>query len=461
MSDATADMEGRAGPVMEDWGKVISFRPDLVLRPTSMDELKATLERIHRGELGSGRVRVPGSLHSCSEIVVSDAILDTSALPKTIDFEAGNTAVVASANVTLHDFLAELGRRGKSVTATGGTDHQTLAGLISTDTAPASPREALYDLLEWVELVTVDATTGRAVERRISRGDPDFPAVVCSLGLLGVLTRVRFRLVDERHFSVVLKILRLDDVLADLDATSTRYDFWRVNWAPRSEKALLWAATAIPREQSKPDGDYRTDRSEHLLQVVFEVVDKLTDTGPLLTDGLELVYDVMVLTYEERHFRGPLRNMLPVDRRAPLRVAMAEWSFAPQDTERVLGECRRYFDSHGWPNIPTEIELTRADGSLMSAWNWEGLPYIVKFNFMYLTEVCTKAGEKEAIYAHLRGLWDQLERAGVPFKAHWGKINFIDPEFVRRNHGFDEFRPLISPMFVKDYLAERLSPVSP
>jgi hypothetical protein len=95
----------------------------------------------------------------------------------------------------------------------------------------------------------------------------------------------------------------------------------------------------------------------------------------------------------------------------------------------------------------------------MSAWNWKGLPYIVKFNFMYLTEVCTEPGEKEAIYAHLRGLWEHMEGAGVPFKAHWGKINFIDPEFVRRNHRFDEFRPLISPMFMNDHLAERIGPI--
>ena len=459
MSDTLADTGARAGPVMEDWGQLISFRPDLVLRPTSMDELKAMLERIHRGELGKGRVRVPGSLHSCSEIVVSDAILDTSALPKTMDFEEGDAAVVASANVTLHEFLAELGRRGKSVTATGGTDHQTLAGLISTGTAPASSRYALYELLEWVELMTVDAATGRAVERRISRGDADFPAAVCSLGLLGVLTRVRFRLVDELYFSVVQKILHLDDVLADPDATSAKYDFWRVNWVPKSEKALLWAATAVPREQSKPDGDYPTDQSENVLDVVFEVLDKLADTGPLLTGVLGLVYDVLALSYRERDFTGPLRNMLPVDRRAPLHVAMAEWSFRPQDVHRVLGECQEYFERHGWPNIPTEIELTRVDGSLMSAWDWEGLPYIVKFNFMYLTEVCTEPGEKEAIYAHLRGLWEHLEAAGVPFKAHWGKINFIDPEFVRRNHRFEAFRPLISPMFMNDHLAERIGPV--
>ncbi len=443
---------------MEDWGQLISFSPELVLRPASVDELKATLERVHRGELGADRVRVRGSLHSCSEIVVSDAIIDTSGLPKTMDFDEGDAAVEASANVSLHDFLAELGRRGKSVTATGGTDHQTLAGLISTGTAPASSRFALYELLEWVELVSVEEATGSAVERRISRGDPDFPAAVCSLGLLGVLTRVRFRLVDERYFNVVQKIVSLDEVMVDLDATSAKYDFWRVNQVPKSDKALLWAATAVPPERSKPDGDYPTDQSEHVLDFVCQVMDKLADTGPLLTGVLEVVYDVMALTYGEREFTGPLRNMLPVDRRAPLRVAMAEWSFRPQDVHRVLGECEEYFGRQGWPNIPIEIELSRVDGNWMSAWDWEGLDYIVKFNWMYLTEICTEPGEKEAIYAHLRGLWEHLESAGVPFKAHWGKINFIDPEFAARNHRLDAFRPLVSPMFVNEHLAERIGP---
>jgi FAD/FMN-containing dehydrogenase len=450
------DVNAPAGPVLEDWAQLISFRPDLVLRPSSIDQLKVMLERIHQGELGNGVVRVPGSLHSCSNIVVSDVVLDTSALPKAMEFDAANAAVVASANVTLHEFLAELGRRGKSVTATGGTDHQTLAGLISTGTAPASSRRSLYELLEWVELVTVDAASGRAVERRVSHGDADFPAVVCSLGLLGVLTRVRFNLVDERYFAVVQRIVHLDDVLDDLDATSRRYDFWRVNWAPKSEKALLWAATEVPPDKSKPDGDYRADRSEHLLDVVSKVIDKVAGTGPLLNAALDTVYDVMTITYGERRATGPLRNMLPVDRRAPLHVAMAEWSFRPEDVHRVIGECQDYFDDHGWPNIPTEIELSRADGSLMSAWNWEGLAYVVKFNFMYLTEVCTGPGEKEAIYAHLRGLWAHLESAHIPFKAHWGKINFIDPDFARRNHDLDAFRPLICPMFMNDHLAERI-----
>ncbi|MGN6253498.1 MAG: D-arabinono-1,4-lactone oxidase [Solirubrobacterales bacterium] len=447
-------------PTLEDWGRLISFRPGEILRPTGIEELKEILERVHRGEVGNGRVRVPGSLHSCAKIVVADALLDISALPKSIELEAGNEAVTATANVSLHEFLAELGRHGKSVTATGGTDHQTLAGLISTGTAPASSKHGLYELLDWVELVTIDAS-GQAVERRISREEADFHAVICSLGLLGVITRVHFRLVDEPYFDVVQKIVHLDDVLGDLDATSAKYDFWRVNWMQKSDKALLWAAKAVPKEQSKPDGDYSADHPEQILDFIFEVVDKLGGSGPLLNGAMEAVYNLLALTYGEDRFTGPLRNMLPVDRRAPLHVAMAEWSFRPQDVQQVIAACREYSDAHGWPNIPTEIELTRGDGALMSPWNWPGLPYIVKFNFMYLTEVCTEPGEKEQIYTHLRGLWERLESTRIPFKAHWGKINFIDPAFVHRNLEFDAFRPLISPIFVNGYIEERIGPLTP
>jgi FAD/FMN-containing dehydrogenase len=436
-------MTGDGGGVLEDWGQLISFEPSVVLKPTSLDELQEMLGR-------GGTVRVPGSLHSCSEIVVSDALIDISGLPKSIDLDADKGAVTVTANVSLHEFLAELSRHGKSVTATGGTDHQTLAGLISTGTAPASSRHALYELLEWVEVMTGDGI------KRIERGQPEFPAVICSLGLLGVITRVRFRTVDELFFDVVMKVVHLDDVLKDLDATSQKYDFWRVNWLQKSDKALLWAATAVPEDFSKRDGDYAEDKDEHLLDVVFKVLDKLGGTGPLLSKPLELVYDVLALTYRTTKATGPLRNMLPVDRRAPLHVAMAEWSFRPEDVNRVVGECSEYFGKHGWPNIPTEIELTKVDGNMMSPWDWPGLPYIVKFNFMYLTEVCTEPGEKEQIYAHLRGLWEHLEAVGVPFKAHWGKLNFIDPAFVRANHDIDAFRPHIQPMFMNAYLEERI-----
>jgi hypothetical protein len=148
--------------------------------------------------------------------------------------------------------------------------------------------------------------------------------------------------------------------------------------------------------------------------------------------------------------------MLPVDRRAPLLVAMAEWAFAPKDLPAVRATCSTYFDKNGWPNIPVEIELTKSDRYPMSPWNWAGLDYIVKFNFMYLTETCRTPAEREAISTHLRGLWDALTAAKIPFKAHWGKLNFMDAAFVAKNFEVARFRPLVRDLFLNDYVAQRL-----
>ena len=161
-SDTPDDPGVDAGAALKDWAQLISFTPELVLRPDEHRRVKA-----HAGEDRTGaswvtvRCGCRGSLHSCARIVVSDDHPRHLGRCQGDRVRGRGNAVTATANVTLHEFLAEARRRGKSLTATGGTDHQTLAGLISTGTAPASPRHALYDLLEWVELVTVDATTGK------------------------------------------------------------------------------------------------------------------------------------------------------------------------------------------------------------------------------------------------------------------------------------------------------------
>jgi hypothetical protein len=60
------------------------------------------------------------------------------------------------------------------------------------------------------------------------------------------------------------------------------------------------------------------------------------------------------------------------------------------------------------------------------------------------------------VNVHLRGLWDRLIQEGIPFKPHWGKINFLDPEFVAENFHLDEFSESIQPLFLNDYVASRI-----
>jgi hypothetical protein len=384
--------------------------------------------------------------------------VDVSDLPQTMEFDADHTRVTVSANWHLHDFLLALSAHGKSISATGGTDHQTLAGLISTTTAPATPHHRLYDLLEWVEYLTIDAASQSVVEKHVSKTDAAFPAVVGSLGAIGILTKVQFRLIDEPYFETIQKIIKLQEVLTDVAQTSQKYDFWRIDWIPDTDEGLLWAATKIP--QADPNGDYPADQAESILKFIFNLLEKIESAGPLLDTAMRLIYGGIALTYGETKVSGPLRNMLPVDRRAPLHVAMAEWSFNPADLNRLMECCKEYYRQKGWPNLPIEIELTKTDHYFMSPWNWPGLDYIVKFNFMYLTDISETKSEKQEILAHLQGLWDHLRQADIPFKAHWGKINFMDAEFVRDHYRFDQFKPFICSTFLNKYLTDRFNPTS-
>ena len=245
-------------------------------------------------------------------------------------------------------------------------------------------------------------------------------------------------------------------MLADLPLTSRKYDFWRIDWLPDTDEGLLWAATRIPG--ADPDGDYPAHQSENILKALFKTLEKIESAGPLLDDAMRVVYAGLALTYGETKASGPLRNMLPVDRRTPLHVAMAEWSFNPADLNRLMERCKEYFRQKGWPNLPIEIELTKTDNYYMSAWNWPGLDYIVKFNFMYLTDVSETGDRRAEILAHLHGLWDHLIRSGIPFKAHWGKINFMDYQFVQDHYEYARFKPFIRPVFLNRYLTERLNP---
>lgn len=444
-------------PVVSDWADMVSFSPSIYAKPTSIDELKAFLNAaLQRPDPPSG-IRILGGLHSCSDIYDSEIVIDTTALPKEIAFDPDNGGVVATANWHLREFLYQASLRNKSIAATGGTDAQTLAGLISTNTACASATHDVYETLEWVEYLTLSDDGRSVVERRVASGDADFTAVVCSLGAIGFLTRVRFGLIDQPFFATVQKVVPLADVLTDLDKTSSLYDFWRIDWIPMTESGLLWAATRIPADKSSPDGDYAIDQTETVMKFLMGFVEKLTDNGPYLNWVLMDIYRLMMGVYGVVEANGPLRNMLPVDRRAPVHCAMAEWSFDPADLQQVLASCREYYSVAKWPNLPIEIELTRTDGNLMSPWNWEGLPYIVKFNFMYLTDFLSDQ-EKSEVRDHLEGLWNHFRKAGIRFKAHWGKLNFLDQDYVREHYQLDRFEPQVQPLFLNAYLRERLGP---
>jgi FAD/FMN-containing dehydrogenase len=257
-----ADYYQSARPVIGDWGKTVSFTPRIYVAPTSIDELTSflndTLPRLPEG----ASLRVLGGLHSCSEIFVSDVVIDTSRLP--LEFEAtllpgGAGTVVASAHMHVHDLLYRAAAHDLSLTATGGADAQTLAGLIATNTAGAMVYHGVYETVDWVEYLTVAPDGKSIVLKRVGNSEPEFRAVICSLGVIGFVLRIGFTLVKQVYYQCEYHIQTLSQVLDDTVKTNGLYDFWRIEWIPDTDFVQLWTATPIDG-RGDPNVSYPDDK---------------------------------------------------------------------------------------------------------------------------------------------------------------------------------------------------------
>ena len=72
-----------------------------------------------------------------------------------------------------------------------------------------------------MEYIAIDDDSQSMVERQVYKADPGFRAAIGSLGAIGILTRVQFRLMDEPYYETVQRMVELKEILADLTQTST------------------------------------------------------------------------------------------------------------------------------------------------------------------------------------------------------------------------------------------------
>lgn len=152
-----------------------------------------------------------------------------------------------------NSLLFQLFEKGWGVNDLGGITHQTLAGFASTGSSGGSLQHELDNIIGF------RVVDGRGDVAWIELGDPEFEAMRVSVGLLGIITRVRLKL--NKSFRVVG-----DEVTTSTDAqcpidlfgpgtatqpslqqflTDTPYS--RLLWWPQqgAERVVIWQADRI------------------------------------------------------------------------------------------------------------------------------------------------------------------------------------------------------------------------
>jgi xylitol oxidase len=160
-----------------NWAGSYQYRARTIHEPETVEQLQEIVAR-------APRIRVLGSRHTFSDIADSDELVSLAALPPDIAID-GET-VSCGAAVRYGELAPVLDEADLALHNLASLPHISVAGAVATATHGSGDGNGnLATAVTALELVTAD---GALV--RVERGDPDFDAMVVSLGALGAVTRV-------------------------------------------------------------------------------------------------------------------------------------------------------------------------------------------------------------------------------------------------------------------------------
>lgn len=226
---------------------------DPYARPADEDALTALVEAARRD---GKRLRVRGSGHSVDAAIYTEGFLGRGTPPDggvdvlldrldhvAITPDAAGATVRVGGGCHLgsdpygpdgpspwaKSLTFQLEQAGWALPDLGGISHQTVAGFLMTGSAGGTTQYSLPGAIEQIRFVD---GTGRA--REVGPGDELFEAVGVSMGLLGVVTEVRFRL--EPSYAIVG-----DQTTAGVNDPAAPVDLFADDTDPRGLRSFLRA----------------------------------------------------------------------------------------------------------------------------------------------------------------------------------------------------------------------------
>ncbi len=422
--------------IWKNWAGNVQCRPAEIMKPASLNELA---EAICSSAKAGRTIRVAGSGHSYNDIVSTNGVLislDKIQGIENVDLTA-NTATVW-AGTKLWRLGKPLWEKGLAMINLGDTHAQALAGAISTATHGSGIK--LGNISTQVEGFTLITADGKIRECTRQDNPELFNATQVSLGALGVIAKVRLKLLPRYHLHEIRRKMKLEPVLAEIDKAiqaHRHYEFW---YWPDTDRVSVRTRdmTAAPVTENVLKRFWEDIVLENWGLIV---ISKLCDLIPALADELSLL-TARLDTEGEKVDRS--YHVLATPRM--VRLVEMEYAVPAEAGPECLREIKRFIDKSEVPiNFPIQYRYVAADDAYLSPYygrdsalidlqQYIGLPYEEYF----------KAGE--AIFKKYRG------------RPHWGKIHYRTASELRELYPnwdcFHAIRKSLDPngMFMNDYL---------
>lgn len=218
-------------PSWRNWSGSVAATPASIERPPD----EATLQRL---VAEAPAVRVAGAGHSFTPLCETGGrLLSLADMEGGLEVAPDRASVWAPAGWPIGRLTAALWDLGLSLPNQGDIDKQAIAGALATAThGTGRTLGSLSTLALGFRLVLAD---GSIVECD-AEGEPElFAANRVSLGMLGVMSRVKLAVLPAYHLKETIRRVRLDEVLEQWDELAERHRHVEFFVFPYSDQAML------------------------------------------------------------------------------------------------------------------------------------------------------------------------------------------------------------------------------
>ncbi|MDP8914739.1 MAG: FAD-binding protein, partial [Pseudomonadota bacterium] len=252
-----------------NWSGNVVAHPLRIASPGDEAELSQVIA-------AASHVRVAGAGHSFTPLCdTDDTLVSLAEMAGDLMIAADRRTIDAPAGWTLQRLTEALWSEGLSLPNQGDINSQSLAGALGTGThGTGRDLGSLSTLAEGFRLVTA---SGETIECSRERNPDLFQAQRLSLGLLGVATRVRMRVMPAFHLEERIERRPLNQVLEGLDELAAATRHFEFFLFPYAKSVMLKTLHPCP-----PGGALKPTRRDDVFQACCDLAAAAPRAVPMI-----------------------------------------------------------------------------------------------------------------------------------------------------------------------------------
>lgn len=198
--------------IWKNWAKNVEFTPKAFIKANSVEEIQEIVKKANQSKT---KIRVSASGHSFSRVCeTEDLLIDISKLTGVIDVDQEKKQMTFWAGTRIREVGEFCVQHNMAQENLGDYDCQTLAGAVSTGTHGSG--KYLGNIPKQIVAFWIVTPNGELVECSAEKNADLFEAGRVSIGLLGVIVKVKLQLVETYKLKCESSKVNLLEILDDI-----------------------------------------------------------------------------------------------------------------------------------------------------------------------------------------------------------------------------------------------------